>query len=113
SVNGVLDKPRDSIVPSPMEASLRWLSSSDEKVVGHVKDGAGYGSDLCQTSLDFKVCTYSSPLSSPMFSSDLSNSSKIGTTTSDATNNGRSASIFFSPDATSRCQQFLEHHKFL
>ncbi|GAB4825707.1 hypothetical protein Ancab_008580, partial [Ancistrocladus abbreviatus] len=91
SVNGVLDKPRDSIVNPPIEASLSWLSSSDEKVIVHVKDGVGYGSDLCQTSLDFKVCNYSSPLSSPTFSSDLSNSSKSGTATSDATNNGRSA----------------------
>ncbi|GAB4825675.1 hypothetical protein Ancab_008548 [Ancistrocladus abbreviatus] len=107
SVNGVLVNPRDSIVPSPMEASLRWISPSDEKVVRHDKDDAGYGSDLCQTPVDFKVFNRSSPLSSHVFSSELSNSSKSGTTTSDATNNSRSVSFFFSPDATSGFQRFL------
>ncbi|GAB4825759.1 hypothetical protein Ancab_008634 [Ancistrocladus abbreviatus] len=104
-----------------MEASLRWLSPSDEKVVGHDKDDAGYGSDLCQTLLDFKVFNCWSPLSSHVFSSELANSSKSGTTTSDATNNSRRVSFFFlqmqpldfNNSWVLLIVRQIEHHKFL
>ncbi|GAB4825700.1 hypothetical protein Ancab_008596 [Ancistrocladus abbreviatus] len=107
SINGVLDNPRDSVVASQWKLPCVGFLPLMRKLLG-----------MTRTMLDMvRICVkhyWTSKFSTvghlcPVMCSpqELSNSSKSGTTTSDATNNSRGVIFFFPPHATSGFQRFL------